>query len=270
MRSEQAAERGERTAGCGDRYESTRQGWEEIWSRVDVPRELATMSYPRAQEILRAYLPLLPRDGVILEAGSGLGAVLLTLQPLGYRIHGIDYALGALRATRDYEASLPLLAGDIHQLPYATGSLAAYLSFGVLEHFEHGMAPALQEAFRVLRPGGVLVLTIPYPNWLERAVRWRKRRRGGSVLRDDEFYESAYDARQLRAEVGVVGFAIQRVLPTSHAYTFYGLGALFRAPGYYKTNGLARFCGRIARWLLPWPLNYNTLVLATKPETGAP
>ena len=261
--------RGERTAGCGERYESTRQAWEEIWSRADVPRELATMSYPRAQEILRAYLPFLPRDGVILEAGSGLGAVLLTLQPLGYRIHGLDYAPGALRATRDYEPSLPLLAGDVHQLPYATGSLAAYLSFGVLEHFEHGMAPALREAFRVLRPGGLLVLTIPYPNWLERAVRWRKGRRGGSVLQNDEFYESTYDARQLRAAVGAAGFAIQRVLPTSHAYTFYGLGALFRAPGYYKTNGLARFCGRIARWLLPWPLNYNTLVLATKPETDA-
>lgn len=77
----------------GERYESTRQAWEEIWARADVPRELATMCYPRAQEILRAYLPSLPRDGVILEAGSGLGAVLLTLQPLGYRVHGMDYAL---------------------------------------------------------------------------------------------------------------------------------------------------------------------------------
>ena len=263
MRDGHAAER-------GDRYESTRRSWEEIWSRADVPRELATMSYPRAREILRAYLPLLPRDGVILEAGSGLGAVLLTLQPLGYRIHGLDYALGALRATRSHEDSLPLLAGDVHQLPYASGSLAAYLSFGVLEHFEHGMAPALREAIRVLRPGGLLVLTIPYPNWLERVVRWRKARRGGSVLRDDDFYESTYDARQLRAEVGAVGFAIQRVLPTSHDYTFYGLGTLFRAPGYYQTNGLAQFCGRIARWLLPWPLNFSTLVLATKPETDAP
>ena len=252
----------------GERYDSTRQAWEDIWANADVPRELATMRYPRAQEILRAYLPWLPRDGVILEAGSGLGAVLLTLQPLGYRVHGLDYALGALRATREYEASLPLTAGDVHQLPYATGSLAAYLSFGVLEHFEQGMAPALREAYRALRPGGLLVLTIPYPNWLERAVRWRKRRQGGSGLRDDDFYESAYDARQLRAEVSAAGFTIRKVLPTSHAYTFWGLGPLFRGPGYYEANGLARLCGRIARWLLPWPLNFNTLVLATKPETG--
>ena len=253
----------------GQRYESTRQAWEEIWASADVPRELATMSYPRAQEILQAYLPLLPRDGVILEAGSGLGAVLLTLQPLGYRIHGMDYALGALRATRDYEASLPLLAGDVHQLPYATDSLAAYLSFGVLEHFEQGMAPALREARRVLRPGGLLVLTIPYPNWLERAVRWRRQRRGGSGLRDDEFYESTVSLRQLRDEVNAAGFAIRRVVPTSHAYTFYGLGPLFRARGYYETNGLARLCGRIARFLLPWPLNFNTLVLAIKPDPSS-
>ncbi len=251
----------------GERYDSTRQAWEDIWANANVPRELATMRYPRAQEILRAYLPWLPRDGVILEAGSGLGAVLLTLQPLGYRVHGLDYALGALRATREYEASLPLTAGDVHQLPYATGSLAAYLSFGVLEHFEQGMAPALREAYRALRPGGLLVLTIPYPNWLERAVRWRKRRQGGSGLRDDDFYESAYNARQLRAEVEAAGFTIRKVLPTSHAYTFWGLGPLFRAPGYYETNGLARLCGRIARWFLPWPLNFNTLVLAAKPET---
>ncbi len=248
----------------GPRYESTRQAWEEIWARADVPRELATMGYARAQEILNAYRPWLPKDGVILEAGSGLGAVLLTLRPLGYAIQGLDYAQGALRATRAHDPSLPLVAGDVHQLPYAAGALAAYLSFGVLEHFEGGMLPALLEAERVLRPGGRLVLTIPYPNWLARLVRWRERRRGGSGLRDDAFYESTHNARQLRAAVRAAGFRILLLRPTSHDFTFWGMASVFRGSGYYETNALARLCGRLASWLLPWPLNFNTLVVAEK------
>ena len=46
-------------------------------------------------------------------------------------------------------------------LPYEDSSISGYLSFGVIEHFIEGPHEALAEAFRVLRPGGIAIITTP-------------------------------------------------------------------------------------------------------------
>ncbi len=251
----------------GPRYESTRQAWESIWDSASVEREVRLMDSRRAQQVLRLYTPYLPQDGLILEAGSGLSAAVITLRRMGYTIFGLDYAANALRASHQVDPTLPLLVGDVHTLPHATSSLDGYLSFGVLEHFEHGMGPALNEALRVLKPGAVMVLTIPYPNIVHRLVEWRRQRMGVSRLNDDTFYESTYTREALVGQVRQAGFEIVRVEPTSHAYTLWGLGGPFRGTGYYETTPLADGLGEVLRWLLPWPFNFNTLVIARKPTS---
>lgn len=249
----------------GSRYDSTRDAWESIWNSASVERELELIQVTRAQATLNAYLPYLKKDGIHLEAGSGLSAVLITLRRLGYNMVGLDYAENALHTSHGYDPTLPLIVGDVHRLPHATNSLDSYLSFGVLEHFEHGMKPALAEAFRVLKPGGILVLTIPYPNVINRLVAWRRKQQGVTVLNDDEFYESTYDKDTLCNSVTGVGFKLEAVIPTSHSYTLWGLGGPFRAKGYYQTSALAESLGGLFRRVLPWPFNFMTLVVARKP-----
>ncbi|MFN8378015.1 MAG: methyltransferase domain-containing protein [Anaerolineae bacterium] len=251
-------------ADSPDRYDSTKQAWEDIWAGASVEVELEAVRYERSLETMRRYMAYLNKDDLILEAGSGLSAVVITLRRLGYRVMGMDYAENALRISRDYDPSLPLFAGDVHALPCADDSLGAYLSFGVLEHFEHGMGPALIEAHRILQPGGVLVLTIPAPNIVNRLIAWRRRRAGVSVLNDEEFYESTYTRQRLVEEVSKAGFLPIVVEPTSHSYTLWGLGGPFRAAGYYQTSWLAEGLGGILRWLAPWAFNFTTLVVARK------
>jgi SAM-dependent methyltransferase len=249
-----------------DRYDSTRHAWEDIWQGASVEIELEAVQYPRSLETINAYAPYLPKDAPLLEAGSGLSAVVITLRKLGYNVIGLDYAENALHISRQYDATLPLLSGDVHALPFADNSLGAYLSFGVLEHFEHGMGPALDEAFRILRPGGILVLTIPYPNVAHELVALRKRLSGKSVLNDENFYESTYTRAALTGAVRTAGFEILRAEPTSHAFTLWGLGGPFRADGYYRTTPLAERIGGLSRAVLPWLLNFMTLIVARKPE----
>jgi SAM-dependent methyltransferase len=246
------------------RYDSTRQAWEDIWDGASIEAELELVRSARSMHTLYAYLPYLPKDHWILEAGSGLSAIVMTLRNMGYRVAGMDYAQNALHTSRKYDPTLTLLAGDVHRLPYADNSLGAYLSFGVLEHFEHGMGAALAEAHRVLMPGGTLVLTIPYPNVVQRLVAWRRQMGGASRLADDDFYESTYTRRALEQAVTEAGFTLCSVVPTSHAYTLWGLGGIFRRHGYYQTSVLADNLGDVLRVVLPWAFNFMTLVIARK------
>src|SRR5690606_14957310 len=248
-----------------DRYQTTRKAWEQIWDNASVELELETARYSRSIATIEMYTPYLPKDGIILEAGSGLSAIVVTLRGMGFHVIGMDYAENALQTSRAYDPSLTLFAGDVHALPCADNSLGAYLSFGVLEHFEQGMGPALAEAYRALRPGGTLVLTIPYPNVVHRLVRLRRRLRGESLLTDDSFYESTYTRKQLESAVTEAGFIVQLVAPTSHSFTLWGLGCPFRHEGYYRTSTLAEALGQIFRVVLPWAFNFTTLVVARKP-----
>ncbi|MCB9456769.1 MAG: hypothetical protein H6671_12360 [Anaerolineaceae bacterium] len=83
------------------------------------------------------------------------------------------------------------------------------------------MVPALVEACRVVKPGGALVLTIPYPNVIQRLIAWRRRGQG-STLNDEDFYESTYTRDTLCKAVMDAGSTVEKAIPTSHAFTLWG------------------------------------------------
>lgn len=250
-------------------YDSTRQAWRDIWlqhSNFEV--ELAVMEYPRSQEVLDAYLPFLAKDGLILEAGCGLGQVVYYLRRRGYNVAGVDYVPQALDPNIARQFGLPLMAADVHQLPYVTNSLDGYLSFGVVEHFEQGPVPALREAFRVLKPGGVLVLTVPHPNFVESLRNFVNRAMPGRLERVGkraDYYETQPDHQSMARAIESVGFKVARSMPLAHSYTWYGLGPLFRGPGYYQSSALGEFCGSVSRIILPWYSAFASLTIAHKP-----
>jgi SAM-dependent methyltransferase len=259
MRFEQGKEN-----AMSDLYDKTRQSWEDIWQQANVNIEIEVLNQKRAAEVLGVYPAYLPKDGLILEAGCGLATVIMRLRDMGFKVIGLDYAERALRTARAYDPTLNLQAADVHALPYRDGSLHGYLSFGVLEHFEHGVGPALIEANRVLAQGGIVVLTIPYPNVVHQVVHWKRRRMGQGPLTDEDFYESTYNQHQLSAELEKAGFEVLLVRPTSHSFTLWGLGWPFKAKGYYRTTWLADALGRVLRMILPWPFCFNTFLIARK------
>lgn len=120
-----------------------------------------------ALALLDAYLPR--KEGLaILDAGCGTGGMLLTLARYG-RAYGVDYAPQALRYCRERRLDRALQASVTH-LPFANASFDLLTSFDVLYHL--GVADdteALREFFRVLRPGGYLLLRLPALEFLRSA-----------------------------------------------------------------------------------------------------
>lgn len=247
-------------------YQNTRQAWRDIWVGTEFDRELATLDYPRAQETLNAYLPLLPKDSPILEAGCGPAHIVYYLRNRGYNVIGLDYAPEPLSHTRARFPDLPLQLGDVHTLPYPSDQFGAYLSFGVVEHFEHGPVPALQEALRVLKPGGLLVLTVPHPQVVESVYQWRQKLIPAKSPRAG-YYERTYSHDELASCVKTAGFRVEHIQPLAHSYTFYGVAPIFRNPdGYYQSSALGERLGAWVRRWLPWATAFHTLILARKPS----
>ncbi len=141
--------------------------WSEVWNRWDLSNEKQIDQLektPRWQEIARR----VPSGSRLLEAGCGLGSWVRFLRKRGYNVVGIDFVSEILQRVRTDFGPLQLTAGDIRALPFPGESFDSVLSWGVIEHLEEGPYSALNEFWRVLRPGGSAFLTVPYINQLRR------------------------------------------------------------------------------------------------------
>ena len=66
------------------------------------------------------------------------------------------------------QPDLQLFVGDVANLPRPDGYYAGLVSYGTIEHFIAGVESPLNEHFRVLRPGGIAIITVPSYNKLRR------------------------------------------------------------------------------------------------------
>jgi 2-polyprenyl-3-methyl-5-hydroxy-6-metoxy-1,4-benzoquinol methylase len=114
---------------------------------------------------------VVPR-GNVLDLGCGSGELARRLAASGYRVTGCDIASAMLRKamTADVRRVVRwrLLKPDWQVLPFADGSLDAVVGASVLEYVSDPGA-VLAECARVLRPGGIVVCTVPN---LTHPVRW--------------------------------------------------------------------------------------------------
>ncbi len=108
--------------------------------------------------ILDQVRDLLDRNLEVADIGCGTGA-LLNRFPSGWRTVGLDPVEGALAFTRS-RGHMRLVRGDGQRLPLKTAAFDLAFALDMIEHCEDD-AKVADELFRILKPGGRLVTTVP-------------------------------------------------------------------------------------------------------------
>jgi len=177
----------------------------------------------------------------ILDGGFGAGALLAELGRRG-RAYGADISESAIRAALGRGLS-GIVRCDIHQPPFRSEVFDVVTLCDVLEHLDDDRQ-AVSEAARILKPGGVLIVTLPALGLLwgshDEALGHRRR----------------YGARQARQMAETAGLRVEKLS--------FGLFLLF--PVALVVRLLQRLTTKLRRkppetGIIPVPRFLNTLLI---------
>lgn len=116
-------------------------------------------------EMIEAWLPpgrvgrLLKTDLFDEAVAEGLNEVMTRRSDI---VIGVDVSTRILTAAAIRQPGIICLGADVRSLPIAGESIDAIVSLSTLDHFDSvdGIEDSLAELWRILRPGGVLLLTL--------------------------------------------------------------------------------------------------------------
>lgn len=233
------------------------------WARRSgIPPEVEEFRHPYIKGWLIDQLTPEPGQS-LLDVGCGSGFLLFDIRERhpGLRLCGVDvspaHLASLLRRKRDDGVpDILALAADGEDLPFPDATFDWVTTSEVLEHV-HRPERALREMYRVLKPGGTLLVTTPNRAavllwqavfFLPRAVRRLFRRRRPEAR---GAYDEPLSAPRLRSALERAGFVVEEFrpvvfLPHESYFQFF--------PRWLVRWWLwrARFIERHLRWLCGW------------------
>lgn len=117
----------------------------------------------RRDKICDAFLSNVPKSAKVLEIGGGTGFIAAKLIELGFSIEMADIHSYGLRLAKN-RGITKLYQFDLFRPPFHQ-EFDVICLFDVLEHLHHPLK-ALQSLKSMLKPGGMVILTVPAHQWL--------------------------------------------------------------------------------------------------------
>jgi len=135
----------------------------------------------------------------VFEGGCGTGHQSRVFEArYGWRVTALDFDFGGLRYARG-AGQRRLVQGDLGELPFGDSLFDAAFALDVLAHFPKGTeSKPLAELYRVLKPGGVLIVRTSAFDWL--------RSRHSEFVNEEQRFTRPRLLRALRD----AGFAVNR------------------------------------------------------------
>lgn len=130
---------------------------DEYAERGDYHRELSKdwayyPIYKRKTQLIHRLFMNIPKDSKIIDVGCGEGVFVENLKGNGYNILGID---------KNY-SSKDVIRGSIFSLPFKENQFDVVLCLDVIEHVNlTEQENSLKEIYRIIKPHGMLIMTIP-------------------------------------------------------------------------------------------------------------
>ena len=116
----------------------------------------------------------LPSRSRSLDLGCGPGAYSAALDSLGFRVVGVDLSREMLRRARTREVPALIQAAGT-RLPFRSGTFDLIFALGVLQSVRKPEG-VISEVAQLLRPGGILILSVLNGEYL--ALRMKERLKG--------------------------------------------------------------------------------------------
>jgi SAM-dependent methyltransferase len=114
------------------------------------------------------YMKSLPPDSSVLDLGCGNGSFVARFRNRGWKLTGVDFSKSGLAAARatwpDIRFELADATEDLSAIGY--GSFDAVIATEVIEHV-YLPRKFTGNCYRLLKPGGILVMSTPYTGYLK-------------------------------------------------------------------------------------------------------
>ncbi len=241
--------------------------WTGVWDQEGGPQGQIDR-IPRKDEyrVMAPYMAKLPRGARVLDGGCGLGDWTLAFAREGFSVVGLDLSRKTVEQLQARFPKASFVDGDIRHTHFPDASFDAYFSWGVFEHFESGMQDCISEALRVLKPGGMLFVSVPLDN-LRHAILGNFGRLK-SVEGCQRFYQYRLTRVELARELVIGGFDVLEVRPIHKRQGV--LRSLHHELGLPYNWLLTKGLSAVIAPLLPGPfIAHMVLAVARKPEDGA-
>ena len=187
------------------------QYWYEYWKARLTPDYYtsAEANDLASDQLGNVLLQTMSPRGLHLEAGCGAGYWVAALLFHGLMIEGIEYASELVALVHSANPKLPVRQGNALHIDSPDSHYDTYLSIGVVEHRVEGPEPFLTEAYRVLKLGGKILISVPYfgPIRLLKSRLSMYDRKPPDLL----FFQYGFTSKEFTNYLQKAGFVIEQV-----------------------------------------------------------
>lgn len=184
------------------------------WRAIFAPLALLHPGGPEELDSAAMYLRAPAARSRVLDVGCGSGVLLARMQSLGWQVEGVEVDPGGVAAAR--ARGVTVHQGQLADAKFPDSHFDAVHSAHVIEHVYNPVA-LLRECFRILKPGGKLVIITP------NTASWGHWKFGSAWLNlDPPRHLMLFNPQTLRAAAEQHGFVVERLDTTIRSAWVYG------------------------------------------------